>query len=677
MDTSPIEDPSPQQNLAVPEPSQPRAENNNLAFLKRLEAIIPQKFELSRLLPWLEVGLIVVWALWVTRVYLNLDATVWPMLDQDYPASIQLYHNWPWLYKCGLCVLWNGSINGGGPMLADIYTAILHPALVGPVLLWGGINGAKITLVLSAIMAGLAQWWLAKVLKLGLPARLWVSFLAVIGGHLWARMEYGTIAMTFSIAASSLFFAPMLDLAINGRRLAVVGLGVMMASAALSGQGYMQVGILFGALPPMIVFLFDSKVRLRPVWRGFAVAALITILLTSLWWLSLGLFWPYISKASDPAFSLAQKSVLYSLLNLFIDDITFLRSAILGKAAPLSLYSNYISWVPLAFIVAALSRARGKDWRVVAYFLLAIWMIYLTSTAWIFEKSQLFFGDFFSIGRDPSAVASLAIPLILGLAAWGLDSLIKLPWPSISISFSAGDGAKIGLRWLLLIPALWSLYSVNNLTSEWRRVEPAPDVYPIKEVTTATSQWVATPGIRAYTDKAIDAGLKVITPTDQTLWNWGKGRVVPEPYLVVTGVPVDPATPGYEGVVLGFNLLRLEQNQYASIQSGDQKIPCKALAHAGDIDVVCETAVAGTLTVYEYNLSGWNVSLDGKPAQLSSSNWLQVDAPAGTHTYKFRYRPWEAGVGLVLTLAGWGLSGFILWKSVRRKSRKSEETNKI
>ena len=630
--------------------------------------ILPRKLELPRLWPWLEVGLVIAWALWSSRVYADLNITTWPSLGGDFANNIQLYFNWTWLFKCGLCVLWNGSINGGSPMLADVFTPILHPGLVLPVLLWGGINGAKITLVVSAIMAGLAQWWLGKVLGLGSVARLWMSFLAVISGHLWARMDYGTVAMTFSIAAASLFFAPMLDLALHGRRLMVVALGLMMASAVLSGQGYMQIGIVFGALPPMAVFLFNSRLRLRPVWRSIAVAALITILITALWWLPLALFWPYISKTTDPTFSLAQKNVVYSLLNLFINDDTFLHTAVLGKTASDGLYSNFISWVPIVFAIVGICRARGKDWRVIAYLLLAIWLIYLTSTTWIFAKLQPIAGDFFNGGRDPSLIAPLAVPLLLGLAGLGLDSLLKLRWPSISITTSAGASRGIGMRWLMLIPAVWALYSVQSVTTTWRIVGEIPDIYPIEQARTTTTEWVAAPDSFPFTPKSIYAGLKIILPTDRTALIWGKGRVPPPAYLVLTANPVDTSTAEYVGNALGFNILRYANNEYASVQQGDQQQACQSQAQAGNIDVVCDNAAAGVLTVYENNWTGWQATRDGQAVQLLPGNWLQADAPAGRHTYQFRYRPWDAGVGFILSVAGWGVIGLILWRKLRRRN---------
>lgn len=49
---------------------------------------------------------------------------------------------------------------------------------------------------------------------------------------------------------------------------------------------------------------------------------------------------------------------------------------------------------------------------------------------------------------------------------------------------------------------------------------------------------------------------------------------------------------------------------------------------------------------------GWRVWQDGKPIQFEPGRWLSVQANTGEHTYQYRYRPWDAWVGLAATLAG-------------------------
>lgn len=88
-----------------------------------------------------EMGLIVLWAVWVGRPLLNFDPAVW-LINVDFIMNTFPYYAWSLLAKCGTCVLWNGYINGGIPTLVDLVGAV-HPLMSAIVVTWGVINGAK------------------------------------------------------------------------------------------------------------------------------------------------------------------------------------------------------------------------------------------------------------------------------------------------------------------------------------------------------------------------------------------------------------------------------------------------------------------------------------------------------------------------------------------------------
>ena len=61
---------------------------------------------------------------------------------------------------------------------------------------------------------------------------------------------------------------------------------------------------------------------------------------------------------------------------------------------------------------------------------------------------------------------------------------------------------------------------------------------------------------------------------------------------------------------------------------------------------------AGLLEVKEYTWTGWRAAVDGTGSPLSGDTWLTVEVPAGEHEIAFRFRPWDATLGIVLMLAG-------------------------
>ncbi len=65
---------------------------------------------------------------------LDLRADTVP-IGREFVSSIHVYHFWTRLRDCGACALWNGSIQGGYPALAELHAGILHPVAAVLVLL--------------------------------------------------------------------------------------------------------------------------------------------------------------------------------------------------------------------------------------------------------------------------------------------------------------------------------------------------------------------------------------------------------------------------------------------------------------------------------------------------------------------------------------------------------------
>ena len=68
----------------------------------------------------IELGLIVMWALWIGRSYLNLDPHVMP-IGREFAMAVQPQFVWEMLMECDSCVLWNGSVNGGNPAFVELH----------------------------------------------------------------------------------------------------------------------------------------------------------------------------------------------------------------------------------------------------------------------------------------------------------------------------------------------------------------------------------------------------------------------------------------------------------------------------------------------------------------------------------------------------------------------------
>ncbi len=630
-----------------------------------------------RRIPWnalLELLAIALWAAWVGREYLDLNPTIWPsggefaMSNYEFGMAIQPHYVWTSLAKCGTCMLWNGSVNGGSPAFADLYGATLHPLIIFTTLIFGAVNGAKLVIVASLVMAGIAQWWLARVMELGRTARVWSAAMAVVGGHLAGRMEIGVITMVLSTAACSLTLAPGLKLARTNSRRAAILFGIMVGLALLSGQGYLQVGLAVAIMPAFVLLLIDRRphLHLRPAWKKFLLAGLIAVLVAAIWWVPVIHFSPNFQKEADPNFLSAQP-IQYAILNLVINNPRFYADTTLGKLSVPYLYINYIGWVPILLAILAIWLINRSARRLLLFFWIAIGLIYLGSSAITFKLLAIPFPDL-AAGIDyPSVIAGLAVPLILGLAACGLDRFLHLNWWRAAPLV----WQKIAAALLIAVVLMGALQSAYEFGQNWLTTALIPDrFYSLVEmIKPQTVQWVSLPfGYHFWTPIALDSGLKLTDVAEP--WSW-KNRTNPPAYLEAaytlanhsqTNTTLLPAPEGLD-------LIAHSSNEYAFIDTGSHSIVCGVQALGGKIDIDCNTDTAGTLIVHENNWDGWYVNRDGLSADLGTGQWLSTAAPAGDHHYEFRYRPWDVPLGLAVSLIGLGLAAWLWIRAPEKTSR--------
>jgi hypothetical protein len=633
-----------------------------------------------RPIPWasvIELGVVVAWALWVGRRYLNFDPNVW-LAGGDWPLNMEAYFAWPLVKQCGACVMWNGLINGGSPAFVELVAAMLHPVLVIGILLWGVVSATKVAVVASLVMAGVAQWWIAHTLRLGRLARLWSAALAVVGGHLAARMDNGLVEEVLAAGACSLAIAAALELAVRGRRRSVALLGLTLGLAVLAGQGYMQFALIFGVLPTFALFLFDNRLKLRPLWRSFFWAGVLAVLVSAVLWVPFLHFWPNFWKPTTEADFVSVPPPDNLLLNLVIrqpqvyealqraDDLT-------GLGGTPAWFGNYIGWIPVALALVSVGFFPRRRWRVPASLLLGIALIYLLSGATLLRWLASVAPEFATRLRTPSVMTSVAVPLILGLAACGLDRLAKVNWPALTLTGSSWMSNGLSLKWLALgLPLIWSLTTAYTLGQRWMNFVESPlPFYPIIQPTPLVGQqWISTPfGESALVVVGLQANLKmtnVVRP-----WSWRDREAAPY-YYEFTRDEAATAEPGYVGTDYGLNKVFHPDVQYAAVDTGSEQIPCQAMSQGGNIDVDCEQDVGGTLIVQENSWSGWSVRRDGNRAPLWPGQWLSTPAPAGTHHYEFRYRPWDVPLGLALSLLGLILTARV-WFPLRRNAARHSQ----
>jgi len=618
----------------------------------------------------LELILIGVWALWVCRPYLDWAPNNLPG-GREYGSAIQTHHIWTWFKQCGFCAMWNGAERGGYPAFVDPHGSALHPLVIATTLILGVVNGSKAALIIAFWLGGIVQWWMARLMKLSWPARLWSGVMGVVGAHLAGRMELGAFGVVLSIVTCSLVFPAAMSLARSRSRRDAILLGIVLGMAILAGQGYIQFGLLSTA--PAFLFLLLDENGLRSVWREYALALGLAVLLAAPFLVPLAHFAPNFTKTGDTAFGVAQP-LEYIPLNLLIRDLEFLNSAALSKSVFPHLNAIYIGWIPVILATLCLAFARRQD-RHRLLFLGGCALLSFISASAIPLRWFSSLVPMLAWVRHPPQIAALAVPPILGLSAYGLDRLLELDWPCLALSYQPSSRELkgcISLRWLLIVPLVWNVYTAYDLARTWLfTTELRQDVQDVLQaLRTPDLQWVEPPfGEHYWIEAAIEEGLK-LSPGIMT-WQW-KDRPFPKPYLEASRLGPPP-----DGVqvkeVEGIPIYRFENREYAFVRTGGEVDPCQAFGTGGDLRVECSSPTGGRLIVRENSWAGWYAWRDGERASLLQDRWLSVAAPAGEHTYRFRYLPWDVPLGLLLSVLGVTLSVWQWFRHPPSQTRPSEE----
>jgi hypothetical protein len=616
-----------------------------------------------------EILLILFWAVIVGLPYLTFEQDMVPA-GTEFSTAIQMHHIWEQAQECGTCAFWYGHTEGGFPSFVDPISSVLHPLVILTTLIWGALNGAKVALVGSFAMAGVAQWWLARVIGLGRAARLWSGLMVVVAGHLAARMDLGAFNMVLSAAACALVLPPLVAVLQSGSLRMTVVLGIVLALAGVSGNGYLQVSLAFCLLAVPIMLPWDKPQALLRV-RRLGLALALALLLAAPFLVPYAHFLPNMAKDFDTEFASSQPFA-YVPLNLIVRDYDFYTSEVLGKNPYPAHYVIYVGWIPVLLALWGIFGARRRDEiRLVAFLaasmLLAFWVASAEPLRWLVAVSPVqAFSEFLAGVRFTGIMAAMGVPFLLALSAMGLDRLTRLDNLKARLSFGRGEGSgpvlRLDMRWLLLIPAVLAISDAWSFNSHWIRSVSLGDHVPlvVDALQTPDLQWVELPlGQHFYVEPSVNAGLKISVDFFRT-WHW-RDEPKPEPMLEasVYGVSDDmEERTRVEGIYINQNA----DNAYAMVWHGeDEATRCAAYGTGGHIDVQCELDQGGLLIVKERNWSGWKAHLDDEPLQIRSNTWLSVQLPPGTHEVTFRYRPWDVWLGLFLFGVGVLLAGVLWW----------------
>lgn len=596
------------------------------------------------------------------------------------------------LRRYGEIPLWNPYMLTGFPHAGDFVNHFWNPVGTLPVLLWGGVNGMKVSIFISFILAGLGQWWLAHVFGVRGFLRLWAGLLFMVSGGLallwrlgWYELLLGAVWFPWCFAA--------LWWAIHRRdRRSLVVTAVCVAMVLTTGGGYypLYLFVALGVLVGAALLWTPAADRWGKLGRAAAVC-LFTIGLLAVMLLPMIDGFRYTARDALPDLEQRMSQTIpYALINYVVSAPEWFNSDVLSKGVGASWF--YIGFLPLAallFVPLAYSQARWRRPAITALSLLTIVLLAWQASRYppvSYLYQQL---PFLYTFRFPSRLLVIATSPLIVLAAIGLQHLLLVArrWGrgrqlALVSHFSEGQGRGIALRWLLYAALLLVIaLSLRDVFRVNQSVAFAPQQRNAKSQ--AALRWL----------KEHDPGLYYTTVGGGAIyWDWVPAGYELEMPIInfrynrrlrsmdAQSQPDSPfaASPKYmfalpdqprpENAEMladfdGVGLWHLpdalpfafhtDPGRLSAGVAGEDVTPLEARL-AGPNQVVVRGAAeeaADQLVVLVSDYPGWRLYVDGQPAPLRPVNgYLGARMRSGEHTYTFLFQPLKHSVGLGISL---------------------------
>ena len=673
------------------------------------------------LVSWSLAGFILEWLLIILIAYfysgkllLNFDATKLQQTgEHNESATLPLLADMG-LRRYGEIPLWNPYMLTGFPHTGDFINHFWNPVSTIPIWLWGGINGMKVSIFLTFIIAGLGQWLFAYVMGLRRTFRLWSSILFMISGGLALLWRVGWYELLIGAAWFPWCFA-LYWRALQQNNLILIFLTSIASFMVISaGGGYYPVYLFvcLGVLAGVALLHAKSNERLRQV-RTAALIALFSLALSAV------VLIPYLDgyryAARDTAPDAVQnfsQPVQYGLINYIVHTPDWFRANVLGTAGGWNWF--YIGWLPiaaLAFVALAFRQSPRLRWPMSISAILFVVLIMWFANRYSPFKQIYEWIPFLYTFRFPNRLLVIASSPLLILSAQALEYAyraskawvrnIKLIYaPSGKKSNTLSARHLVVLLWIVgLITTTKDVYDVNkgfafidqNLNTKsfivlkWlKNYDPSlyyvnigggliywdwtPAVYTLempminfqynRRLRSQDIQRAASSPFYAQAKYQISSPDQPVPPNAQQLREFEGTFVWYVPDTLPYAFSVRPS------LIQEFSILPEDQVSAARVRlNGPNQVLVKASPkQEGEV-----------LVVLVSHYPGWKLLIDGKPAPVTPYNgYLGTKMLSGEHSYVFYFLPTQFIVGATISLVTIGLMTLMLIVSRLRTTNQTK-----
>ena len=624
------------------------------------------------------------------------------------------------LNRYGEIPLWNPYTLTGLPYPQDPLNHFWHLVSTLPVMLWGGINGMKVSVFLAFLLAGLGQWLFAHVFGARGFSRLWAALLFMLSGGLAFLWAYGWYELLLGAVWFPWCFAA-LWWALRRRDWTSLVLTAFCITMVLTTGGGYYPFYLLGCLSVLTVLNLlwsaPSK-RLVRLLRAVSVALISAGLLTVVFLpviQGLPLFNRWTGDDREQSFS---QPIPYALVNFIVSDRNWEGAEVLGLPSGWKWF--YIGAIALgaALCLAPLALVLNRRRRIP---LITVGVLTLVILAWVANRFTPFgyiydLFPFLYTLRFPNRLLVVATSPLLVVGGLGWQSLYRhwqwnLHYPSKwALASKIGKRATrlISLAWLpgliLLLIMAASVIDVYNVNQAFAFGGGELDPTLKNTLTWLKGYDSSLYYINLGGDGIYWKGVSVTYEMEMPVINFDYGRHLvsmdrqhqdDSPFIAspkyMVALPNATATLPENAQQInsfdGYNVWYLPDALPAAFSAApDQLQPGARLSkemiapaevkYDGPNRVIASSQPAhpgDQLVVLVSNYPGWELLVDGKPAPLAPVNdYLGAAMLPGYHTYTFNFRPFPYFLGLtisaitLLLALGLMLKESLLWS--RRKS---------
>lgn len=609
--------------------------------------------------------------------------------------GVKRYHEIP---------LWNPYMLTGFPHAGDLVNHFWNPVSTVPVVIWGGVNGMKVSVFLAFLLAGLGQWVFARVFGLRGPVRLWAAVLFMISGGLAILWRIGWYELLLGAALFPWCFAAFWVAMHRRDRRSIVLAAVCVALVLASGGGYYPFylagcALVLVVMAVMLSKLGEGRIRVRRALAvGLFAAGLSAVVLVP--WID-GRTYTVRDRPPERE-QPGSQPIPYALINYVVSDPAWLNTTILGTSGGFSWF--YMGWLPLAAAAFAPLAFRRADLRPGVLTAAALTLFLLAWNANKFTPFKYLYQaiPFFYNLRFPGRLLVIAASPLIVLGGLGLQHLYD------AVGRSAGDTGEAKPtrgRWLVWFWRSWLLLILLLCSLEAFRLnqQHAFAPWPIDPKSYQALEWL----------KAHDSGAYYVDIGDGfPEWGWmttaytmeipvinfkynrhvksqDAQREPPSPffakpkYLLLQPSREHPVLARRlkdfddwtlwedpDALPFAFSIAESLARSGAPVRSEDAAPLEGKIDGPNRVIVRAASQRGGRLVVLVSDYPGWKLTVDGVPAAVVPVNgYLGASLREGTHEYRFRFAPRQFTIGALVSIATLLLAAALLVAPSPRAAR--------